>query len=145
MVSVKENSRTRAEIGTLLVVVGLLAAAFMVWDSARRAASMAAAASADEKQFAQAAQGQKIKLVIEIEETSNGTIKGKVLQEKSETVYARTGTAAIVHSGSQTKVVMGKPEDVHAGAVVHVTGTTERDRSITAEQIVILTGYVKVQ
>jgi hypothetical protein len=145
MVSVKENSRTRAKVGVLLVTVGLLAAGFMVWNSARRAASMAAAASSDEKQFAQANQGQKIKLVMEIEEAANGTLKGKVLQQKSETVYARSATAAVVRCGSETKIVMGKPEDVRTGAVVHVTGTSERDRTITAEQIVILTGYVKVQ
>lgn len=68
-----------------------------------------------------------------------------MLQQKSETVYARTSTPAVVHASPQTKIVMGKAEDVHAGAVVHVTGSAENDHSISAEQIVILTGYVKVQ
>jgi len=145
MVAVKEGARARVGVGVVLVFIGLFAAAFMVWNSARRAAGMAAAATSDEKQFTQAAQGQKTKVVIEISEASNGTIKGQVLQQKSETVYARTSTPAVVHSTAQTKVVMGKPEDVRAGAVVHVTGSTENDHSISAEQIVILTGYVKVQ
>jgi Na+-transporting methylmalonyl-CoA/oxaloacetate decarboxylase gamma subunit len=145
MVAVKAGARARAGIGVVLVFVGLLAAVFMVWNSARRAAGMAAAASSDEKQFAQAAQGQKTKVVIEISQAANGTIRGQVLQQKSETVYARTSTPAVVHSNAQTKIVMGKREDVRAGAVVHVTGSSENDHSITAEQIVILTGYVKVQ
>jgi hypothetical protein len=50
-----------------------------------------------------------------------------------------------VKFNAQTKIVMGKPADVHAGAIVHVTGTVQKDRVIAAEQIVVLTGYVKVQ
>jgi len=145
MVSAKENARARAGIGVILVFIGLFAAGFMTWNSARRAAGMAAAASSDEKQWAQAEQGRKTKVVIEISETANGTIKGHVLREKSETVYTRTNTEAVVHLSTETKIVMGKPDDVQAGAVVHVTGNSENDHSVIAQQIVILTGYVKVQ
>lgn len=40
---------------------------------------------------------------------------------------------------------MGKLGDLRAGAVVHVKGTIGDDHHIAAEQIVILTGYVKVR
>jgi hypothetical protein len=40
---------------------------------------------------------------------------------------------------------MGKQEDVHPSAVVHVTGTLKKDRSVDATQIVILTGYVEIK
>jgi len=40
---------------------------------------------------------------------------------------------------------MGKAEDVRAGAVVHLTGTMQEDRSVAAQQIVILTQYVKIE
>jgi hypothetical protein len=40
---------------------------------------------------------------------------------------------------------MGKQADIHQGAVVHVTGNVQEDRSVAAKQIVILTGYVKAQ
>jgi putative AlgH/UPF0301 family transcriptional regulator len=84
--------------------------------------------------------------VLEIAEAgSEGKITGKLLQKKTEEIYTRTATAVTVQSNSQTKIVMGKPADVHAGAVVHVTGTVQKDHVIAADQIVILTGYVKVQ
>jgi len=145
MASANQSARVRLRVGISFVVVGALATAFVLWNSARRAGNMTAAAASDEQQFTQAAAGEKTKIVVEIESAADGTIKGKVLQKKSDTVYARTNTAAVVHSGSQTKIVMGKEDDVHAGAVIHVTGTAGKDHSITAEQIVILTGYVKIE
>jgi membrane protein implicated in regulation of membrane protease activity len=131
----------------LLFFAAIAAAVLLaVWMSARRAGSMSTAAASDEQNFAQEEAGAKAKLVIEIAEvTGDGTIRGKVLQKKTETTYARTGTSVTVHSNDGTKVVMGKQSDIHSGAVVHVTGTVGKDHSIAAEQIVILTGYVHVQ
>lgn len=84
--------------------------------------------------------------MLEIAEAgSEGKITGKLLQKKTEEIYMRTAAAVTVQSNRQTKIVMGKPADVHAGAVVHVTGTVQKDHVIAADQIVILTGYVKVQ
>ena len=145
MTSVSQSARVRFRVGVSLIAVGLLAIVFVLWNAARKAGSMAAAASSDEQQFAQAAAGEKTKIVIEIASSANGTIKGKVLQKKSETVYTRTNSEALVHWGAQAKIVMGKEDDVHAGAIVHVTGAAGKDHSIAAEQIVILTGYVKVE
>ena len=89
---------------------------------------------------------QKFPGELEIAEAgSEGKITGKLLQKKTEEIYTRTATAVTVQSNRQTKIVMGKPADVHAGAVVHVTGTVQKDQVIAADQIVILTGYVKVQ
>jgi hypothetical protein len=42
-------------------------------------------------------------------------------------------------------IVMGKAEDIRAGAIVHVTGKVARDRRVQAKQIVILSGYVQVK
>ena len=145
MASVKQSQRMRFRVGMTLIVVGVFATVFVLWNAARRAGSMAAAAASDERQFAQTGAGEKTKVVIEIASAADGTIKGKVLQKKSETVYGRTNSEALVHWNGQAKIVMGKEDDVHAGAVVHVTGTTGKDHSIRAEQIVILTGYVKVE
>jgi len=144
MPSVRQGASVRMRVGICFVVVGLLAIVCVVWNSARRAGNMAAAAASDEQQFSQTAAGEETKIVLEIESAADGAIKGKVLEKKSDTVYTRTNTAAVAHSGSQTKFVMGKADDARAGAVVHVTGAAEKDHSITAEQIVILTGYVKV-
>ena len=107
---------------------------------------MSAAAASDEQDFSRSAVGSSAKFVLEIAEASSeGKITGKLLQKKTEEIYTRTATAVTVQSNSQTKIVMGDPVDVHAGAVVHVTGTVQKAQVIAADQIVILTGYVKVQ
>jgi hypothetical protein len=69
----------------------------------------------------------------------------EVAGKKTEEIYARTATPVTVQWNAQTNIVMGEMADVHAGAVVHVTGTVQKDHSSDAEQIVILTGYVKVR
>jgi len=50
-----------------------------------------------------------------------------------------------VQFSAQTKMVMGRPEDIRPGAIVHVTGTVRKDHGLDAGQIVILTGYVHVE
>ena len=50
-----------------------------------------------------------------------------------------------MQSNEHTKIVMGNPTDLQAGAVMQVTGTLRKDHAVAAEQIVILTGYVEVQ
>jgi len=132
------------------VLIALVASlfTFVVWKSGSMAKtmSMSATAASDEQDFSRGAVGSSAKFVLEIAEASSeGKITGKLLQKKTEEIYTRTATEMTVHSNSQTKIVMGKPADVHARAVVHVTGTVQKDHVIVAEQIVVLTGYVKVQ
>jgi len=129
----------------VLVAAVVLLAALAVWNSARMSVSMSAAAS-DEPQFAQTAPGTSTKIVVEISESApEGTAKGKLLQKKTKEIYTRTASNVTLGWNSQTKMVMGKEADIHPRAVVHVTGKVRSDHSIEAEQVVILTGYVKVQ
>jgi hypothetical protein len=140
----RNENRARRIWFALIALVGLLIGA-AIWKSARMAGTMSAAASG-EQQFLQSTTGTRTKLVVEIAESgADGTIKGKLLQRKTEQVYTRSTSPVMVHSDPQTKVVMGAPSDIHPGAVIHVTGPVRDDHSITAEQIVILTGYVQVQ
>jgi hypothetical protein len=140
----QEGTRTLWRWLALIAMVVLLAS-LAVWKAARASRSMSAAAE-NEQQFAQTAPGTKTKIVVEIKEvTREGKIQGKLLQKQSEEIYARTKTAATVRFGDATSIVMGKRSDVHAGAIVHVTGTARADGSVAASQIVILTGYVRVQ
>jgi len=92
-----------------------------------------------------AAPGSIVKIVLEIGNAAPSDFRGKVLSKKTEEVYVRTNAQSSVHWNAQTKMVMGKPSDVHSGAIVHVTGKVRQDRSIDADQIVILTGYVKIE
>jgi putative AlgH/UPF0301 family transcriptional regulator len=137
--------RARVVWFVLIALVALLFT-FVVWKSGSMAKTMSAAAASDEQDFSRSAVGSSAKFVLEIADASSeGKITGKLLQKKTEEIYTRTATAVTVQSNRQTKIVMGKPADVHAGAVVHITGTLQKDQVIAADQIVVLTGYVKVQ
>jgi hypothetical protein len=108
--------------------------------------SLAMAASADQGTFAQLAPGSKTQAVVEIASVdAKGSAEGKLLDRQSEELYKRTPTPVGIKFSDATSVVMGKLADLHASAVVHVKGTIGDDHRIIAEQIVILTGYVKVQ
>jgi uncharacterized protein YdeI (BOF family) len=138
------QGRARRTWIVLISTVALLVA-LAVWNSARMSLSMSTAAS-DDQQFAQTAPGTNTKIAVEIAEPApEGTAKGKLLQKKTEEIYARTSSSVTLRWNAQTKIVMGKEADIHPGAVVHVTGTVRSDHTIQAEQLVILTGYVKVQ
>ena len=90
--------------------------------------------------------GDEVKLVLELAGVKGpASIDGTVLEKQTETVYRRTAEKATITFDSSTPVVMGKASDIHDGAVIHVTAKMTGDRTLRAEQIVILTGYVKVQ
>jgi len=125
-------------IALLLVVIG-------GWWSSKMMTVMSSAAASDPN-VAQAKAGEATKIVMEIAEATNdGKIRGKILKKKTEEIYTRTGEEISIRSSGDTKFVMGKAEDVRAGAVVHLTGTMQEDRSVAAQQIVILTQYVKIE
>lgn len=101
--------------------------------------------AASNAEFAQVKADEQTKIVIEVVEASAEKIRGRLLEKKDETHYSRTENLADITRGNETGVVMGKAEDIHAGAVIHVTGKMGPDRSVHAKQIVILTGYVQVK
>jgi uncharacterized protein YdeI (BOF family) len=142
----KTAGRRAQTVWFVLIALVALLFTFVVWKSGSMAKMMSAAAASDEQDFSRSAVGSSAKFVLEIAEaSSDGKITGKLLQKKTEEIYTRTDTAVTGQSHSQTKIVMWKQADVYAGAVVHVTGTVQKDQVIAADQIVILTGYVKVQ
>ncbi len=129
---------------TVLAALSLAAALTVGRRSMRMSSAMAA--SANPTAFAELAPGSKTQAVVEITAVdANGNAEGKLLDRESEDLYQRTRTPVGIKFSDATPVVMGKLGDVHAGAVVHVKGTIGNDHRITAEQIVVLTGYVKVQ
>jgi hypothetical protein len=139
------NVRTRSVWATILSVIVVIAA-LLGWSSFRSARSMSTAAASDEDVFIHATPGDTVKVVLEIENSSTeGSLRGELLQKETENIYRRTNTQVTAQSGAQTKIVMGKQSDIHPAAVVHVTGVLKKDRSVDASQIVILTGYVEVK
>ena len=115
-----------------------------VWSGAGRMMRMQTQA-AGHSEFLQLKPQDSAKIVVEVTEATEGRIRGKLLEKQDETHYTRTATAAEVAWGKDTALVMGKAEDIRAGAIVHVTGRVAPDRGVQAQQIVILTGYVQVK
>jgi hypothetical protein len=90
--------------------------------------------------------GEEAKVVLEVAGVAGAaSFEGNVLEKQTETVYRRTGNTIKIAFDGATPVMMGKGSDVHEGAVVHVTAKVANDHVLHAEQIVVLTGYVKVQ
>lgn len=145
------SSRTQNAVGyiswkrAILVLIVSSLIGFVVWRATHLAESMPVVAGSV-KELLQAKPEEQTKIVIEVADADEqGTIRGKLLEKKTEEIYTRTGIAVVVHSSNETKMVMGEREDLHKSAVVHVTGTVRADKSIGAEQVVILTDYVKVE
>jgi hypothetical protein len=139
------NVRTPSAWAAILSVIVVITA-LLVWGSFRSAKSMSTAAASDEDIFIHATPGDVVKVVLEIETASTeGSLRGELLQKETEKIYRRTNTQVTAQSGAQTKIVMGKQTDIHPAAVVHLTGVLKKDRSVDASQIVILTGYVEIK
>jgi hypothetical protein len=133
----------------LLMLVTLLVG-FAIWRALCVAGSMSVVAARAED-LEQAKPEEKTKIVIEVDTADKqGSIRGRLLEKKTEEIYTRTNMTVVVAMNSDTKILMGKREDVQKSAVIHVTGT-QKSRSATgataieAQQVVILTAYVKVE
>jgi hypothetical protein len=145
--STQPRTATRARLMWLVIAaVAILLAAAFSWDALRSSMAMSSAAASDEQDFAHATKGSTVKVVLEITaSTSEGVMRGKLLEKQSEKVYERTPTVVTFRANSDAKIVMGKSDDIHPSAVIHLTGKLNDDRSVAASQIVILTGYVEIK
>jgi hypothetical protein len=145
MASTSSNSSRTTRIW----IVALVALALLSFLAMRRSMGKALQMKAEITVNAAPAQlkpGDEAKVVLEVTAAAPAaSIEGNLLQKQTETVYQRTGSTMKVAFDAATPVVMGKATDVHAGAVVHVTAKMGNDRVLHASQIVVLTGYVKVQ
>jgi hypothetical protein len=94
--------------------------------------------------FAGNAPGTPAKAVIRLDQVAGENLKGTLLERASDTSYripiGGSPVAAILTS--ETSVVMGRPQDIAAGAIVQLAGTLDQHRVLRAKQVVILTGYV---
>jgi hypothetical protein len=130
-------------------IVLLVALALLAFYAMRRSLGKAMQMNSEPTATASMAQlkpGDELKVVLELTSvTPAASIEGNVLEKQSETVYRRTGNTIKIGFDAATPVVMGKAPDVHTGAVVHIKAKMGDDRLLHTEQIVVLTGYVKVQ
>ncbi len=127
----------------MLAALAALSLAF-VWKGAGRMMNMQTRA-ATAFEFDQLKPQDATKIVVEVSAASEGCIRGKLLDKQDETHYVRTARLAEIIWSKDTAIVMGKADDIHPGAIVHITGKVAADHRVQAQQIVILTGYVQVK
>jgi hypothetical protein len=139
------NSSRSNRIWIVLLVALALLAFFAMRRSLGKAMQMNSEPTATAF-IAQVKPGEEAKVVLEVTSVAPAvSVSGNVLEKQSETVYRRTGSTIKIAFDAATPVVMGKASDVQAGAVVHIKAKMGDDHLLHAEQIVVLTGYVKVQ
>jgi hypothetical protein len=130
----------------IVLLVALAVLSFVAMRrSMERAMGMKAETTAGSS-LSQLKAGDEAKVVVEVTHVAEAaSIEGKVLEKQTETVYRRAASTIKIAFDAATPVVMGKTSDVREGAVVHVTAKMANDRVLHAKQIVVLTGYVRVQ
>jgi hypothetical protein len=97
--------------------------------------------------FASISPGSSAKAVVRLESVSGKELKGTLLEKQHDTVYllpSESTPSVIAVLTPDTSVVMGKPKDIAVGAVVQLAGVLDADHVLQTNQVVILTGYVRV-
>jgi hypothetical protein len=97
--------------------------------------------------FASISPGSSAKAVVRLESVSGKELKGTLLEKQGDTVYllpSESTPTVIAVLTPDTSVVMGKPKDIAVGAVVQLAGVLDADHVLQTNQVVILTGYVRV-
>jgi hypothetical protein len=97
--------------------------------------------------FASISPGSSAKAVVRLESVSGKELKGTLLEKQGDTVYllpSESTPTVIAVLTPDTSVVMGKPKDIAVGAVVQLAGVLDADHALQTNQVVILTGYVRV-
>lgn len=93
--------------------------------------------------------GQDIRAVVYVNSVADGKLRGTLLQRENDTVYrqlaADSGSELEAVLTTKTVFVMGRPQDIVPGAVVQVAGILDHSHILHTNQIVILTGYLRVE
>jgi hypothetical protein len=93
--------------------------------------------------------GQSAKAVVFLIKVDGGKLSGILLQRKTDTVYRKpidsVGSSISAELTPETAVVMGAPRDIVADAVVQLAGTLDASHVLHTTQVVVLTGYVRVE
>ncbi len=146
MAETSETLRPRRLAWITVIAIAVLLLALVLWKAGTATRKMSSVIASDGQELSHFHVGDTAKFVVEVSDSSKtGTFTGIVLSKKTDELYLRTSDHATVHWQNQTKIVMGKSDDLHPGAVVHVTASVLQDHTFVAQQLVILTGFVKVQ
>ena len=127
----------------MLVLLGLaLAVAAGIMSSRMMVRASPSAANA----IGTADSGTPMDMVVELTGDSAGDLTARLLLKRGDG-YVRGADSLQLHLMPDAKLMMGARGDLKPGAVLQVHGILESSsrRLLDAEQLVFLTGYVKVQ
>jgi hypothetical protein len=91
--------------------------------------------------------GTSLDVAVEVTSLSAaGDVTARLLGKRGD-AYARTASVLEIHLMPEAKFVMGGRSDLKPGAILQVHGILEsaERKLLDAEQVVFLTGYVKVE
>ncbi len=92
--------------------------------------------------------GTFTKVVVRVDTVASEHLTCTLLQRETDSIYrlspAVSGAEVAAILTADTSIVMGKAQDVVAGAVVQLAGTLDKAHTIRVSQVVVLTGYVHV-
>ena len=130
---------------TFFVVLFAAVTAWAIRGVLARAQQMKAA-DISASALASVAPGSPAKAVVRLDHVAGKESKGTLLQRQSDTVYLLPSESSAVKAilTPETSVVMGKPQEIVAGAIVQLDGTMDENHVLRASQVVILTGYVRL-
>ena len=97
--------------------------------------------------FASISPGSSAKAVVRLDSVKGKELKGTLLEKQSDTVYRvpfRRTAAVIAVLTPDASVVMGKRQDIGVGAVVQLAGTIGASHILQTNQVVILTGDIRL-
>jgi hypothetical protein len=131
---------------TIFLLVLIIAMVWEVRGVLERAERMQTA-NTSASMFARTAPGSPAKAVIRLDQVVGTHLNGTLLERESDTAYRvpiEMGPPVAAVLTPETSVVMGRPQDIAPGAVVQLAGTLDKNRVLRANQVVILTGYVRL-
>lgn len=130
----------------ILVAILLIAGGLAVFAALGAFGKMMTMPNSSKTQFDTLAISDPVQLVFEITSIpSDKQLVGNLVESASDNVYHRTAETLTVTVAPDVNIVMGQTTDIKPGAVIQVQGRRTDTRSVAAQRIVILTGYVNVQ
>ena len=145
------NARTRQRRRNLapfllgLLVIAAIAVLFIPF-YLERSMMMGGSPPQTAQQFALASPGTNMNVALEVTTMpSSILLEGTLLEKNDDGSYSLTSQKARVQWNPSQSVIMGSSSDVKVGAIIQVRGTLGNNDVLTADQVVILTGFVQIK
>lgn len=129
------------------VLFGL--AIVLVTNTIRSKAARMKAADISPSALESLAPGSSTKAVVRLNQVAGANLQATLLRKVDDTVYelpasiSTSEVAAVLNPDAA--VVMGAQTAIVSGAIVQLAGTIDSNHTLHVNQVVILTGYVRLQ